>query len=451
MQYNLQYNPQQNLNPPADNILPNTNPMPVTFNGATYLFYTGGAQNGPGNILWYTKTTNGGVTWAAVTPITTPGITQPQISVRVATSPSAAVFNVNKTPTLFVFYTGSGNDGIWYTTSTDGQNWIDPINIPMQPAQMPRIQTSTNAVVFQLQSQPALFVFYIGVGQSGDPNNANDNFGWYATTTNGTVWNTPTNIPAPVNLIMGSCPFGVVRTGTLYVFYSGSGGDGIYSTTFDGTNWASAPTSLGQIQSGAADIAIATWPTAFVLDYTNDIYLFWTTASSASIDTMVLSTAGTWSNVQNIGGSVTPAGVPVSFELADAPWVFWNGSGNNGVWFSNAVELPIDTSPTTAWQNIDNNIMFFGSTAFAQNVTFLNAIPGLQTSNTTIKAVFGVNAIAFTSKTITSNTAAEPQLMSLVLSLLYALYQNYTVIIDPEENVGGQSVFNIYFQPPPSS
>ena len=308
------------------------------------------------------------------------------ISVYNPSSPASVNFN----GVVYLFYNGSGNDGIWYTTTTDGAAWSDIVKIASKIGMSVAKNTSPAAVVFQ----GIIYLFYNGSGNDGT---------WYVTF-NGTNWSGPSSISGKIGgqgFLPLTSPSAVVLPGTaandstLYLFWNGAGYDGIFFSTFDGTNWTKQST-VGQISVAESTSPYATvfqglvylfwngsgndgtwysttkntdWavqtsvraqittmsflsgtsPTALVLGDDYSLRLFWVGSGGSDQGAWYSDFNGTtWTSQRNmgqdIGGQELLASTnPCTVELGLTPYVFWVGSGQD-MWFSSGITFDVSSA-----------------------------------------------------------------------------------------------------------
>ena len=237
-------------------VMPKTSPSIAILGTTLYLFYTGNGGNG----IFYSTTVDG-KSWTAARSVTAAvAWGGAGMSVMNNTSPNAVVFK----DTLYLFYTGSGSDGIWYTTTTDGTSWTIVLNVAAAARNMGVMpNTSGSAIVFQNK----LFLFFTGSGEDGT---------FYTTTPDGQAWQpvqcagTPTVPGIGRGALDGSSPNATIISGVLYLFYTINASGLSLTTTADGQTWTPVKniTVNGNIGWGGVVGSSA-------IEYLQAPYLFW--------------------------------------------------------------------------------------------------------------------------------------------------------------------------------
>jgi len=124
------------------------------------------------------------------------------------------------------------------------------------------------------------------------------------------------------NTYAASCTF----NDSIYLFWNGAGGDGIWYSVFDGTNWSP------QANIGIGGIKEETTPTAVF--FNNAIYLFWCGSGDDGIWFCSFN-GSSWTGQNHIGGTGFLAGTSPSATVANNTlYVVWNGSGNDGMFYA---------------------------------------------------------------------------------------------------------------------
>ena len=267
-------------------------------------------------------------------------------------SPASVVYN----GILYLFYLGSGDDGIFYTSTSNGTDWTKIVNVRDQTRNVGIApNTSPSVAVFNNK----IFLFYNGYGNDGT---------WY-TTFDGTRWdNQALSISNKIRgqgFLKSSSPSAAVDvTGSdpkLYLFWNGAGDDGIYFTrTLDpkGETWTT--------QSHIENVGIAEATSPFAVASTECFYLFWNGRGNDGTYYKTL-TNGSWTDQKSIKAQITSMGFlpgtsPTAIVLADHYLIrlFWVGSGgsNQGAWYS-------DFSPDkTSWTPQGNMSRDIGGQGF---------------------------------------------------------------------------------------
>ncbi|KNB09328.1 hypothetical protein FOXG_20188 [Fusarium oxysporum f. sp. lycopersici 4287] len=107
----------KNLTAGGLSIRSQTSPAMVEFNGLLYLFFNGSGLNG----TWMT-TFNGNV-WADVSPVTS------NLGGNFMDRTSPAIFVSDDKRVLTLLWYGSGSNGTWYTTTTNGITWSNQVGL----------------------------------------------------------------------------------------------------------------------------------------------------------------------------------------------------------------------------------------------------------------------------------------------------------------------------------
>ncbi|KAK2674399.1 Glycosyl hydrolase, five-bladed beta-propellor domain superfamily [Fusarium oxysporum f. sp. vasinfectum] len=105
----------KNLTAGGLSIRSQTSPAMVEFNGLLYLFFNGSGLNG----TWMT-TSNGNV-WAIASPVTS------NLGGNFMDRTSPAIFVSDDKRVLTLLWYGSGSNGTWYTTTTNGITWSNQV------------------------------------------------------------------------------------------------------------------------------------------------------------------------------------------------------------------------------------------------------------------------------------------------------------------------------------
>lgn len=282
-------------------VLGSTSPNATVFRNNLYVFFVGVGENG----AFFTS--YDGTAWT--TPVTQ---VASDLGIMAGTTVSTAVFE-NR---MYLFYTGNGNNGVYYTSTSDGQSWL--LVFPPVPGSTPMVGTTPNAIAFNGR----LYLFYTDSGDDGI------SMVW---TADGQNWNGPQLVPAQgLSVAQQTSPNAVVFGDTLYLFFTGGGGGGtFYTTTTDAVSWtptASVGDSMGvQMTAGAG-----TSPAAVAVGST--LYLFWTGANGAGLWVASFdSTTWTFQNEVNTGSFLLSTSAWAT-EYNNVPYVFWIASdGNNFV------------------------------------------------------------------------------------------------------------------------
>jgi hypothetical protein len=222
-------------------------------------------------------------------------------------APASVVFR----NTLYVFYAGSGFDGVWCTSTTNGSSW-DPI--------------------YNLNDKGA---------QS---------------------WFDNTGAIKLLSIAKGTSPAVVVYRDALWLFFTGSWGDGIYFTKFDGVTW----TRIRMIDLGGryTPPGDKTSPAAAV--YRDRLYIFyskdkvyWDFFDGAKWNGIDFLNGTFKGQTQTLGGAFSAPGTsPNAVVFDDSLYVFFNGIGNDGTWFSRLVGDSWTSSPTSVSSKLPHGMVF---------------------------------------------------------------------------------------------
>ena len=342
-------------NAPGMKVQKKTSPNAVVFGNALFVFYSGSTDEG----IWYTSTTDA-MGWNSTTAIKNK-ITG--MGVQEGSSPNAVVFK----NTLYLFYTGIGEDGIWYTTTRNGQSWSSVQSIQKKTSEMNVLEgTSASAVVLG----NTLYLFYSGNTDEGI---------WYTSTTDGVAWRPLQAIKNKISgmgVQEGSSPNAVVLGNTLYLFYTGIGGDGIwYTTTTNGQSW----TPVKSIKKQASGMGVMKGTSASALAYSGRLYLFYTGSGEDGLWYTTSLDGTTWSKVRSMRQDMTSGSQGVMkrtsawvVEFDNLPYVFWNGAGADGIWFSREAVFGIEAQSETIFDQIRASQEFVVSVNDPRVVAFVN-------------------------------------------------------------------------------
>lgn len=290
-----------------------TSPNAVVFGGKLYLFYTGTDEG-----IWSTSTVDGRA-WTLAQ-----GIKKKirGIGVEDGTSSNAAVFG----NTLYLFYTGIGEDGIWYTHTTDGESWKPVRSVAQLSKGMEVLEgTSASGVVFCGR----LYLFYSGSDDEGI---------WYTYTRDGQNWSRVTGIKQKINgmgVQEGTSPNAVVLNDSLFLFYTGIGGDGIwYTTTTDGDHW-SPVRSIAKLANG---MSVLEGSSAAAVELNGRLYLFYSRDDDEGLGYTTTTDGLSWTRTRSVKKDLIsgPQGVeegssPWAVEFNSLPYVFWHGVANDSI------------------------------------------------------------------------------------------------------------------------
>jgi hypothetical protein len=229
---------------PSMGVMGNTSAGAITSKNSLYLFYSGNGGDG----IYYTSTEDG-KKWNSLVKLLGKDI---GLAILKGTSPDLVEFSGS----VYLFFTGGGEDGIWQTTTNDLRTgtWQRVLRV----VGVRDCTTSPSAVVFK----DTLYVFYVGAGFSI----------YYASLTLGKTWSSAQVVPS--TSVEGTTnPSAVVYKGRIYLFYR-SGKRYTY-VTFDGKSWAGG--KILEIPDGSVPYSS---PSALVLKDLDILHLAWTGAAS---------------------------------------------------------------------------------------------------------------------------------------------------------------------------
>lgn len=187
-----------------------------------------------------------------------------------------------------------------------------------------------------------------GIGISGSPSaavykdklyvvyNGSGNDGLYFVTYDGTNWTGPTKLSGQitgVGIANNSSPSAVVAHGLLYFFYNGSGNDGTYYVTYDGTS-LKGPVAL-KPYVGDMKFLSGTSPTAAA--YGESICLFWVGTDEQVYYSLLQ--RNTWTGPTRIKANVSNFGIAdntsaSAIEYMADFYLVYNGAGNDGTFYT---------------------------------------------------------------------------------------------------------------------
>ncbi|CAF9904797.1 MAG: hypothetical protein GOMPHAMPRED_002951 [Gomphillus americanus] len=216
---------------------------------------------------------------------------------------------------LYVFFTGSRNEGVFCTTANfdkgDMQNWSKPTLITSQSVNSPAVALYDNKIYLLYHPIDCAKIYYH--------------------TFDGTKWSASTNIGLDADEGATTSPVATSYRGKLYVFWSGSGNDGVWYKTFDGKTWSAQVQIL--VQGKYIGIAKNTSPSVVV--YKTQLYLFY----NGSDGTYYAAFNGNdWTDITGLSGTIgcsfLPGTSPSVFKYEKLLLLLWNGSGRDGGWMS---------------------------------------------------------------------------------------------------------------------
>jgi hypothetical protein len=138
----------------------------------------------------------------------------------------------------------------------------------------------------------------------------------------------------------GTSPCTVVFKNVLYIFWNGSGKDGIWFTTYDGIVWKDQISLKQELPDQEMNTQDGTSPCAITFE--DSLYVFWNGSGKDGIwFTTYDGTA--WKNQESLKlklpdqeMSIQDGTSPCAITFEDSLYVFWNGSGKDGIWFTNS-------------------------------------------------------------------------------------------------------------------
>lgn len=171
-----------------------------------------------------------------------------------------------------------------------------------------------------------MYVVYNGSG--GD--------GLYFVTYDGTNWTGPTKLSSlikGVGVADDSSPSAVVANGLLYIFYNGAGNDGTYYITYDGSD-LKGPMALKPYVDGMQFLKGSS-PTAAA--YGRTICLFWVEGGEQVYYSVL--ERNTWTGKTRLKAYVPGLGIadntsPSAIEYMADFYLFYNGSGSDGTFYT---------------------------------------------------------------------------------------------------------------------
>lgn len=298
-------------------------PASVVFNDKLYLFYNGSGDNG----IWYVKHDEN--TWPS--PISCRGAGASAIGVAKYTSPCPVVFN-NK---LYLFFNGAGNDGTWYTASTDGSNWSEVFSVMIQSGSSENFaqRSSPSAVVHQGR----LYLFW----------NSHSNDGLRYSTYDGKNWDTARDVSAPGLGIRGQTSSAAVEfNGSIFLFYNGTGNNGTWMTQYAAHGSWSPVVSLSPAVGGMGFLDL-TSSAAFVSDDSRKLTLMWNGSGNDGVWYSSTTDGTIWNSpaisLRSVVGSqkllLKTSACGVSYRAI--PYIFWVAE-DNSLWLSQGLTINVD-------------------------------------------------------------------------------------------------------------
>lgn len=251
--------------------------------------------------------------------------------------------------TAYLFFRGSGNNGIWFASVAAGQwSYVKQITAKNSIFLGSFGGSSPSAVVLDPVGAPSsLYLFFAG--------NAGDGV-FYSSTRDGGDWDNVTQI-VPTNenwlgIMNATSPSAITLDDEIILFYTGIGSNGIFSVVSSDSvsKWGRdfGITAQGTANQEIMNILAGTSPSAVV--YQGLIYLFFTVGGTANgaIPTTAKTSSGTssdnriwyttssdgeeWSAPQslatllNTSMNVLQGTSPAAFCFASALYLFWKSS-----------------------------------------------------------------------------------------------------------------------------
>ncbi|EKJ75861.1 hypothetical protein FPSE_04041 [Fusarium pseudograminearum CS3096] len=298
----------------------------VVFRRKLYVFYNNADQNGG----WYNVLDRETNHWSGPFSFRKGGATF--MSVAEYTTPVAVVWR----GTLYAFFNGSGNNGTFWTSSTDGQRWAQVKSMSEAmgtPAETFAKGTSPSVTVLK----NALYVVWNNVADNG--------------TLRYTAWSDPSgNIVSPMDVTASGLS---IRRQTstalatfkdkLFLFFNGAGSDGTWMTTFSSSGWARVNPVTLPLAGSALDY---TSPAACVSDDGRVLTLFWNGSANDGLWHTNTMNGFTWLPQMGLsqmieGQSVLYKSSPSVAHYRGIPHILWVGDDAN-VWYSQGLTLSAD-------------------------------------------------------------------------------------------------------------
>ncbi|WP_343859835.1 hypothetical protein, partial [Fulvivirga kasyanovii] len=234
------------------------------------------------------------------------------------TSPAVAEF-FNE---LYIFWNGSAGDGIWFT-KFDGQEWSSQQSLVKACGGMSMMSKSSPSVTYYDEK---LWVFWNG--SAGD--------GMWFSTFDGVSWSAQqsvANLCGGMTMMGYSSPCAAQFNDKLYIFWNGAG-NCIWFTTFDGQKWTSQQSVLSLIK----DMGVMEQTSPAAIQYNGKLYLIWNGYGKDGLWFTVFD-GQNWSAQSSISQLIGGMGVmdltsPAVCIFNSALSVYWNGSANDGIWFT---------------------------------------------------------------------------------------------------------------------
>lgn len=254
-------------------------------------------------------------------------------------APASVIFN-NK---LYLFYSGAGDDGVWYV-NYDENTWSSPSQCKKSGASKMGVakHTSPCPVVFN----NTFYLFFNGIGDDGT---------WCTTSTDGLNWSQVFSVMETIGLsetfAPSTSPSAIVHQSQLYLFWNNNSKNGLRYSTFDGRKWD------GVRDVSARGLGVWRQTSSAAVEFKGSIFLFYN--GSGNDGTWMTKFAdGSWSGVVSLSSTMGGMGFldgtsPAAFVSDDGIklTLMWNGSGNNGVWYSSTTDGTIWDSPAISMRS----------------------------------------------------------------------------------------------------
>lgn len=249
-------------------------------------------------------------------------------------SPATVIFRGS----LFVFYVGKGDDGIFYTSKKDWK-WesIQHINRDISVAN----NTSPSAVVFN----DKLYLFFNGKGNDGT----------FYTSFDGSIWSQLSSVSSAVGgmgFLPGTSPSAAVDEDAIHLFWNGAGDNGIFFASFYGDSWG--------IVRHMDNIGIAPGTSPCVVSFNKKVHVFWNGRGVNGTWYSAWEKDG-WSQQRSVaaligGQGYYPGTSPTTIVQDDNSLrLFWVGSGgpDQGLWYS---DFALNPHSWTGQRNLGREI-----------------------------------------------------------------------------------------------
>lgn len=409
----------------------NSSPATVIDGSTLYAYFiaTGTGAQPASLVVWESSATPGSF-WSQPAPVTGPGsLTTALTCVLASTSPSAAVYSDSR----YLFYIGCGDNGIWYSTnSEDSWSGVTQLSIVVSGIGV-RAATSPATAVYKNQ----LYLFYTGSGGDG--------FWFTVLTVNGStsLWK-PIQRLAPLatglNVLSNATASLVVFNNLLYVF--GATSDGISYTTFDGSTWTTA--------QEVPDAPSAN-PSAFFAAAVSKLGLSWATPDGgieyALFDGMQWASPVSLDDCMPAPAAVSPSTTsPSVIEFQGQPYFVWNDT-TTGVSYSTWRTLTIGPNLAEILTNItagNGFLLSFGGDVGAGEVcaTLLadGSLTMSQDSSQAAEGDLGISDIGADIGTelvpIYEAGAGDIAAVGMVITILYCVVQGVIIVRHVQRAIG---------------